>query len=192
MTLSVLANEAENCTSCVLSETRSRVVFSSGPPEAEVFFVGEAPGASEDETGLPFVGRSGRLVERLCDEELGLSRDQVYIANVLKCRPPENRDPKPVEIAACKRFLESQLSLVNPKVLVPVGNFATRFILGTKLGITKLRGNVYRSGSTFVVPTYHPAAVLRGGAARLSEMSDDFRVVANILNGEAVVTSDKP
>ena len=174
--LSLLADEAASCTACGLAEGRTQVVFGTGAPDADVVFVGEAPGAREDEQGVPFVGRSGQLLDRLLAEELGVERSDVYIANVVKCRPPDNRDPRPDEIAACRPWLAHQLDLVDPAVIVTLGNFASRLLLDTATGITKLRGADYRYGNPprHLVPTFHPAAALRGGAAVLADMRSDF------------------
>jgi len=174
--LSLLADEAASCTACGLAEGRTQVVFGTGAPDADVVFVGEAPGAREDEQGVPFVGRSGQLLDRLLAEELGVERSDVYIANVVKCRPPDNRDPRPDEIAACRPWLAHQLDLVDPAVIVTLGNFASRLLLDTATGITKLRGAEYCYGNPprYLVPTFHPAAALRGGAAVLADMRSDF------------------
>ncbi len=174
--LALLADEAASCTACGLAEGRTQVVFGTGAPDADVVFVGEAPGAREDEQGVPFVGRSGQLLDRLLAEELGVERSDVYIANVVKCRPPDNRDPRPDEIAACRPWLAHQLDLVDPAVIVTLGNFASRLLLDTATGITKLRGADYRYGNPprHLVPTFHPAAALRGGAGVLADMRSDF------------------
>lgn len=174
--MSLLADEAASCTACGLAEGRTQVVFGTGAPDADVVFVGEAPGAREDEQGVPFVGRSGQLLDRLLAEELGVERSDVYIANVVKCRPPDNRDPRPDEIAACRPWLAHQLDLVDPAVIVTLGNFASRLLLDTATGITKLRGAEYCYGNPprYLVPTFHPAAALRGGAAVLADMRSDF------------------
>lgn len=145
--------------------------------------VGEGPGHDEDIQGRPFVGRSGQLLDRLLLEEAGLERRQVYIANVVKCRPPGNRDPEPVEIDACRPFLEQQVALIRPQVVLTLGNFATRVLLGTKQGITQLRGNVYPFGDDAqLVPTFHPAAALRGGGEVLAKMRADFVRARRILD----------
>ena len=172
--LAALAEEASSCTACGLSEGRTTVVFGTGSPDAEVMFVGEGPGAREDEQGLPFVGRSGQLLDQLLREEVGLDRSDCYIANVVKCRPPGNRDPKPDEIAACRPWLEEQLELIDPTVVVTLGNFAARLLLDTDTGITKLRGQAYQFGGRHLVPTFHPAAALRGGADVLAKMRADL------------------
>jgi DNA polymerase len=137
-------------------------------------FIGEAPGAEEDAQGLPFVGRSGKLLDRLAAEEIGLTERDFYVMNVLRCRPPNNRDPKPDEVEACSSWFDAQLALLQPKVVVSLGNFATRALLHTTEGITRLRGTSYPWRDIVLVPTYHPAAALRGGAQPLAEMRADF------------------
>ena len=170
-----LAAVAAECTRCPLSGGRTNVVFGTGNPTADLMFVGEGPGAEEDKQGLPFVGRSGKLLDELLVQEIGLDRSEVYIANVVKCRPPDNRDPLPEEIAACRPYLQRQVELVAPRVLVTLGNFATKVLLDTKEGITRLRGRRYAWGDGVVlVPTYHPAALLRGGGERTAEARADF------------------
>ena len=172
--LSLLAEEASGCTRCALAEGRKQVVFGDGSPTADLMFVGEGPGAQEDEQGLPFVGRSGKLLDRLLHEEVGIDRSACYITNVVKCRPPANRDPKPDEIAACRPYLEEQVGLVDPAVIVTLGNFASKLLLGTDTGITKLRGRAYEYSGRNLVPTFHPAAALRGGADVLAKLRADL------------------
>ncbi len=159
---------------CALAETRTQVVFGVGDPGADLLFVGEGPGAEEDRLGQPFVGRSGKLLDQLVLEEMGLTRDEFYIANVVKCRPPGNRDPLPDEIAACNPWLERQLELIAPKVVVTVGNFATKTLLQTREGITKVRGRAYPFRGGVLIPTFHPAAILRGGAQQMAQMRADL------------------
>ena len=137
-----LERVALGCTKCPLAETRTQVVFGVGDPEADLLFVGEGPGEQEDRHGEPFVGRAGQLLTQLI-EGIGLTRDDVYIANVVKCRPPGNRDPQPVEIETCRPYLEAQLGFIDPAVVVTLGNFATKLLLDTKEGITKLRGQEF-------------------------------------------------
>ena len=157
--------EALACTRCPLAEGRTQVVFGVGDPTADLMFVGEGPGREEDLKGEPFVGRSGQLLDRLLREELGIDRSAVYIANVVKCRPPGNRDPLPEEVAACRPWLEEQIGLIEPRVVVTLGNFAARLLLDTTSGIKALRGRSYPYRKAFVVPTYHPSFVLRSGSA---------------------------
>jgi DNA polymerase len=170
-----LERDALACTRCPLAtQGRSQVVFGVGNREADLVFVGEGPGAEEDKQGVPFVGRAGQLLTRLI-EGIGMSRDDVYICNVVKCRPPGNRDPLPDEIATCRPYLEAQLDLLDPSVIVSLGNFATKLLLDTKVGITKLRGqeHPYRDGAV-LIPMLHPAAVLRNGGAALAQARADF------------------
>jgi DNA polymerase len=172
--LDELAVEASTCTRCPLAAGRTQVVFGMGDPHADLLFVGEGPGAEEDRQGLPFVGRSGQLLDRLMLEELGITRDRVYIANVVKCRPPENRDPQPGEIDACRPYLARQIELIDPKVVVTLGKFAGQLLLDSKVGITKLRGHEYPFGGAVLIPTLHPAYALRGGGEPLAQMRADF------------------
>ncbi|MGD0873693.1 MAG: uracil-DNA glycosylase [Acidimicrobiales bacterium] len=173
-TLADLEAVALGCVACPLASGRTKVVFSAGNPAASLMLVGEAPGHDEDLVGEPFVGRSGQLLDRLLSEELGLDRTGCYIANVVKCRPPGNRDPVPLEVAACRHFLESQVELVSPKVIVSLGNFASRTLLGVTEGVTSLRGRSYSYGSRVLVPTFHPAYALRGGGVVVAEMRADL------------------
>jgi uracil-DNA glycosylase len=172
--LEVVAAEASTCMKCRLSDTRTQVVFGTGSATARLMFIGEAPGAQEDKDGLPFVGRSGKLLDRLIAEELGMTRSQVYIANVVKCRPPDNRDPKPDEIEACRPYLTAQLDIIRPAVCITLGRFAGQWLLNTTEGITKLRGKAYPFAHGVLIPTLHPAAALRGGAEPLAQMRADF------------------
>jgi uracil-DNA glycosylase len=172
--LAGIANIASACTLCRLAGGRSTVVFGMGNPEADLMFVGEGPGEQEDLQGLPFVGRSGQLLDRLVLEEMGLTRQDFYITNTVKCRPPGNRDPLPDEIEACWPFLEKQLELVNPKVVVTLGNFATKLLLATGEGISRLRGRVYPYRGGQLVPTFHPSAALRGGGQVVAQMRADL------------------
>jgi DNA polymerase len=177
-----LAEDASTCTKCPLAQTRTQVVFGVGDPGADLVFVGEGPGAEEDRQGIPFVGRAGQLLTRLI-ADIGLRRDDVYICNVIKCRPPGNRDPLPDEIDACRPYLEAQLDFLAPRVVVTLGNFATRLLLDTKEGITKLRGQEvpYRAGTAVLIPTLHPAAVLRAGGTALAQTRADFVLVKRAL-----------
>ncbi len=179
--LQELARLASTCTRCRLSAGRTQVVFADGSPDADLMFVGEAPGYHEDRQGLPFVGAAGQLLTRLLGD-VGLRRDQVYITNVVLCRPPGNRDPLPDEIEACKPRLLEQVRLIDPQVVVTLGNFATRMILNRQIGITRVRGQRFLWQGRTVVPTYHPAAILRGGSGRLmQESQEDFRTIRALL-----------
>jgi uracil-DNA glycosylase len=183
-TLPDIASAASTCTLCKLAAGRTQVVFGVGRADAELMFVGEGPGAQEDLQGEPFVGRAGQLLTQLI-EGMGLTRAEVYIANVVKCRPPENRDPQPDEIEACAPWLNRQLELIRPIVIVTLGNFATKLLLQTKEGITKLRGREFaftRAGhSAVLIPTLHPSAVLRSGGRALAEARADFVHVKRAL-----------
>lgn len=172
-----LEAEAATCTRCPLAATRTQVVVSRGNPAADLMFIGEAPGRDEDLQGKPFVGRSGQLLDRLAAEELGMRDDSFYVCNTIKCRPPNNRDPLPAEIEACRPWLDGQLDLVAPKVVITLGNFATKLILRTSEGITKLRGRTFPMPDRphiAIVPTFHPAAVLRGGGVPMAQMRADL------------------
>jgi uracil-DNA glycosylase len=181
-TLAELQQEALSCTRCPLAKDRTTVVFGEGDPNADLMIVGEGPGRDEDLQGRPFVGRSGQLLDRLLAEEADMRRDQVYIANVVKCRPPGNRDPLPDEIAACRPYLEGQVLLIQPRIVLTLGNFATKLLLQTNEGISRVRGRLYPFGSgTVLAPTFHPAAALRGGGEIVAQMRADFVRVKHAL-----------
>ncbi len=173
-TLDELRGLLEGFQGCALRATATQLVFADGNPQARVMFVGEAPGYEEDISGKPFVGRSGKLLDRLLAEELGIDRSGYYIANVIKCRPPGNRDPLPTEVATCRHFLDAQIDLVDPKVVITLGNFAARTLLGVTEGVTRLRGRSYPFAGRMLVPTYHPAAALRGGGVVVTQMRADL------------------
>jgi uracil-DNA glycosylase family 4 len=183
--LAALAEVAATCTKCALCKGRTQVVFGVGDPAAQLMFVGEGPGREEDLAGEPFVGRSGKLLDRLMFEELGIDRSSCYIANVVKCRPPENRDPRPEEIEACRPYLERQVELIAPRVVVTLGNFAMRLLLDTSEGIRKMRGQVYPFKGGYLVPTYHPAAALRSGGQVVAEMRADLIRAKRLMAGSA-------
>ena len=183
-TLEEVALEASVCTKCRLSAGRTQVVFGTGSPTANLMFIGEGPGYHEDKQGEPFVGAAGQLLTTLLTE-IGLTREEVMIVNVIKCRPPGNRDPLPDEIEACRPYLEQQIELVNPRVIMTLGNFATRFILDKQVSISRVRGQRFNIEGRIVVPTFHPAAILRGGGAASSQMAairEDFQTVRQVLN----------
>jgi DNA polymerase len=186
--LAALGAEASGCTRCPLNQTRTRVVFGVGDPDADLMLVGEAPGFHEDQQGEPFVGAAGKLLDRLLGE-IGRTRAQSYIANVLKCRPPNNRDPLPAEIEACSEYLRRQLVLIDPKVVLTLGNFATRLLLKRDTGISRLRGQVYPWWNRLLVPTLHPAAVLRGGDGLMEQVRADFALAHRALV-EATAVAD--
>jgi DNA polymerase len=184
-TLEVLGSIANNCTACTLAEGRTNVVFGGGSSDADVLIVGEAPGKNEDEQGIPFVGRSGQLLDKLL-AEIGLGRSDVYIANVVKCRPPGNRDPRPDEIDCCKGYLKRQIELIDPTVVITLGNFSTKLLLKTTTGITRMRGRAYEWWGRFLVPTFHPAAALRGGERVTNDIREDLAIVRSIIDGNLV------
>jgi uracil-DNA glycosylase family 4 len=183
-TLQELAQEAATCVRCRLAGGRTQVVFGVGDPEAPIMFIGEGPGYYEDKQGEPFVGAAGQLLTRLLGE-IGLGREDVYICNVVKCRPPGNRDPLPDEIEACHAFLAGQIENIQPRVIATLGNFATRVILDKQVSISRVRGQRFTVDGRTVVPTFHPAAVLHGGGEAGSQMAAlraDFRTIREIVD----------
>ncbi len=193
-TLAEVALEASTCTKCRLADGRTQVVFGVGDPHADLLFVGEAPGMHEDKQGEPFVGAAGQLLTRMLGE-IGLTREQVYIANVLKCRPPGNRDPQEDEIETCTPWLVEQISLIQPAVVVTLGNFATKYVLQTQQGITRMRGSVYPWHGRKVIPTFHPAAILHGGGEKsrqFGELQEDFALIKRTLTEPGSSSSPPP
>jgi DNA polymerase len=178
-TLEALAEFAAGCPRCKLSSKRTHLVFGQGNARAPLMFVGEAPGADEDAQGLAFVGRAGQLLTKII-EAIGLSRDDVFIANVLKCRPPENRNPEPDEVAACLPYLREQIRLIAPRIIVTLGTFATQAILESELSIGRLRGRFHPLGPVRVMPTYHPAFLLRS-PERKKDVWEDMKKVRDAL-----------
>lgn len=181
--LSALGAEAAACTSCGLHAGRGSVVFGEGSPTAEVVVVGEAPGQEEDRTGRPFVGRAGQLLDTLL-MSVGLPRGDVYICNTLKCRPPQNRNPQPDELAACSRFLREQLDAISPRVMLAVGKFAAQALLETDQSIGRLRNVVHSYGGTPLIVTYHPAYLLRTPQMTRTAWQD-FQMLRRVLDEQA-------
>ena len=180
MDLQALQNECLNCRRCALCDTRTHVVFGQGVPTAEVMFVGEGPGASEDEQGLPFVGRSGQLLDHYL-EAVDLSREKnVYIANIIKCRPPQNRDPLPEESAACMPWLRQQFQILQPRVVVCLGRIAAQQMIGPEFLITREHGKFFDKQGTLFMGTYHPAALLRQPQNK-PEAFADFTVLRDTI-----------
>jgi DNA polymerase len=172
-----------DCARCKLHTLgRTQVVFGVGHPEADLMFVGEAPGADEDMQGEPFVGRAGQLLTKII-EAIGLKREDVYIANVIKCRPPGNRNPEPDEVEQCEPFLFRQIDTVKPKVIVALGKFAAQCLLRTNDPITRIRGREFKYRDAILIPTYHPAYLLRTPSAK-REVWEDMKRVRSILRGE--------
>ena len=175
-----------DCRACQLCQTRTNIVFGVGNPRARVMFVGEAPGKNEDLQGEPFVGRAGENLNRILSLA-GLEREDIYIANVLKCRPPQNRNPQADEVLACSPYLREQIRSIWPDVIVTLGNPASHFVLKTEVGITKLRGRFHRMGHFTVMPTFHPAAALRNPAWQ-ELLEADFRMLGAYLAEHPVDT----
>ncbi len=169
--LRLLDNRAQKCEKCGLCETRNKVVFGVGSSAVPLVFVGEAPGADEDRQGYPFVGRAGQLLDKII-QAIGLSRDEIYICNILKCRPPGNRNPAPDEIASCTPYLQEQLEILKPKVICTLGLFASQFLLESTLPMGKLRGQKLSYKNVPVIPTYHPAALLRNPSLKAMAWED--------------------
>ena len=172
--------DCRRCKLCTLG--RSQIVFGVGNPKARLMFVGEAPGEDEDKKGEPFVGRAGQLLTKII-EAIGMTRDQVYIANVIKCRPPGNRNPEPDEVASCEPFLFRQIDVIQPKVIVPLGKFAAQSLLKTMDPITRLRGRQFDYRGAVLIPTFHPAYLLRNPSAK-REVWEDMKKVRAILQSE--------
>jgi len=180
---SIRADIGEDCSRCKLHRLgRRQIVFGVGNPDADLMFVGEAPGADEDVQGIPFVGRAGQLLTKII-EAINLRREDVYIANVIKCRPPGNRNPEPDEVEQCEPFLFRQIDTVKPKVIVALGKFAAQCLLRTSDPITRIRGREFKYRDAILIPTYHPAYLLRTPSAK-REVWEDMKRVRAILNGD--------
>jgi len=182
-TLEEAALDASTCTRCRLSQGRTQVVYGVGDPNADLMFIGEAPGFHEDKQGEPFVGAAGQLLNQLLGE-IGIAREDVYINNTVNCRPPGNRDPLPDELEACKPWLDERVALIDPAVVVTLGNWATRYILGKQVSISRVRGQRFPWSGRTVIPTFHPAAVLHGGGQASNQMTAlraDFQEIRRAL-----------
>jgi len=179
--LAAVRADIGDCTRCKLhTQGRTQIVFGVGSPNADLMFVGEAPGADEDAQGVPFVGRAGQLLTKII-EAIGLTRDDVYIANVIKCRPPGNRNPEPDEVETCEPFLFQQIDLIKPKVIVALGKFGAQTLLRTLDPISRLRGRVYNYRGAKLIPTFHPAYLLRNPSSK-REVWEDMKLVKKLLN----------
>jgi DNA polymerase len=178
--LQAVRDDLGDCHRCRLAGGRKTIVFGQGNPEAELMFVGEAPGADEDEQGLAFVGRAGQLLTDIIEKGMKLRRADVFIANVLKCRPPQNRNPEPDEILACQPFLEKQIALIRPKVLVGLGKFSAQWLFKSMEPVSRLRGRIGDYDGIKVVPTFHPAYLLRNPGAK-KDVWEDMKVVRRLL-----------
>ena len=179
-TLAEIAAVAASCTKCPLAAGRTQVVWGMGDPTADLMFVGEGPGAEEDRQGLPFVGKSGKLLDRLIAEELGLTRDRCYIANVVKCRPPENRNPEQDELDACRPHIRRQIEIIQPKVIVTLGRFALQSLTEKGYAISSVRGQWLDYNGIKVMPTYHPAYLLRTPSAKKEVWADMKKVMGEL------------
>jgi uracil-DNA glycosylase len=179
--LPALQKFVDGCTRCKLSKSRTNIVFGQGNPRARLMFVGEAPGRDEDEQGLAFVGRAGQLLTKII-EAIGMKRDDVFICNVLRCRPPNNRNPEPDEVSSCMPFLDETIRLVAPRVIVTLGTFAAQAVLGTDEPIGRLRGRWQTAKGTRVMPTFHPAFLLRT-PERKKDVWEDMKLVRDHLAG---------
>ena len=189
--LNELHDSLKDCRRCDLSEGRINVVFGSGSADADVVFVGEAPGRNEDLQAEPFVGAAGKFLDELLRDILRLTRDDVFIANVIKCRPPENRDPSKLEIETCRPFLMEQLEIISPVTICTLGNFATRSLSGKREGITKLRRKPVQVGRSFIFPMYHPAAALHRGDL-YDEVRGDFKALKEFLDQPKIIVEEPP
>ncbi len=178
--LAAIREDIGDCRRCKLWRGRKTIVYGQGNPRAELMFVGEAPGAEEDEQGLAFVGRAGQLLTDIIEKGLRMRRSDVWIGNILKCRPPQNRNPEPDEVLACQPFLEAQIRAIRPRVLVGLGKFGAQWLLKTAMPITRLRGQVGEYEGIPVMPTYHPAYLLRNPAGK-KDVWEDMKVVLRLL-----------
>jgi uracil-DNA glycosylase len=179
--LEAIRARLENCDCCSLCKTSRNIVFGEGNSDADIMFIGEAPGAVEDKTGRPFVGPAGRLLTDIIEKGMGLMRQDVYIANIAKCRPPGNRDPLPEEIRECIGFLEEQIKVIEPKVIIALGKIAAQTLLNTETPISELRGNFYDYQGIKVMPTYHPSYLLHNPAKK-RDVWEDIKKVMHYLN----------
>lgn len=178
--LQSIRDEIGDCQRCKLARTRTNIVFGSGNPNAELVFVGEAPGFEEDQQGLPFVGRAGQLLTKII-ESISLKREDVYICNVLKCRPPDNRNPEPDEVMTCNPFLRKQLGVIRPKVVCCLGTFAAQTVMQTTSSISKLRGKFYDIDGIRVIATFHPAYLLRSPDKKREVWEDMKQIRAELF-----------
>ena len=179
--LAIRADIGEDCSRCKLHTLgRTQIVFGVGNPDADLMFVGEAPGADEDEQGIPFIGRAGQLLTKII-EAIDLKREDVYIANIIKCRPPQNRNPEPDEVETCEPFLFRQIDVVRPKVIVALGKYAAQTLLRTDAPISRIRGTLFDYRGAKLIPTFHPAYLLRNPSSK-REVWEDMKLVRSLLN----------
>jgi DNA polymerase len=178
--LEKLKEQALKCHLCELSKSRTNVVFGEGDPHADIIFIGEGPGATEDSMGRPFVGRSGELLTKMIENVLLIKREDVYIANIVKCRPPNNRVPTPSEAHTCQPFLMKQIALIKPKIIITLGGTAYHYMTGDETGITKVRGSILQQNGYTLIPTYHPSFLLRNPSAK-KEVFEDLKKVKALI-----------
>jgi len=179
-TLESLQKQAQNCHLCELSKSRGKVVFGEGNPHADILFIGEAPGVTEDSSGKPFVGRSGELLTKMIENVLQISRSDVYITNIVKCRPPNNQVPTPSQAHTCQPYLLKQIELIKPKLIVTLGATAYHYLTGDETGITKIRGTLHKQNGYTLIPTYHPSYLLRNPSAK-KEVFEDLLKVKDLM-----------
>ena len=184
-TLEKLQKQAQQCHLCELSKTRTHVVFGEGNANADIMFIGEGPGATEDSMGRPFVGRSGELLTKMIENVLRIRRDETYIANIVKCRPPQNRAPPPQEAHTCQPFLRKQIELGKPRIIVTLGATAYHYMTGDETGITKVRGTAHEQDGYTLIPTYHPSFLLRNPSAK-KEVFEDLKKVKALIESMGV------
>ena len=178
--LEKLKEQVMKCHLCELSKSRTNVVFGEGNPQADIMFIGEGPGATEDSMGRPFVGRSGELLTKMIENVLLIKREDVYIANIVKCRPPNNRVPTPSEAHTCQPFLMKQIALIKPKIIITLGGTAYHYMTGDETGITKVRGSILQQNGYTLIPTYHPSFLLRNPSAK-KEVFEDLKKVKALM-----------
>jgi DNA polymerase len=179
-TLEALQKQAQNCHLCELSKSRQKVVFGEGNPHADLLFIGEAPGATEDSSGKPFTGRSGELLTKMIENVLQISRSDVYITNIVKCRPPNNQVPTPTQAHTCQPYLLKQIELIKPKLIVTLGATAYHYLTGDETSITKIRGTLHKQKGYTIIPTYHPSYLLRNPSAK-KEVFEDLLKVKDLM-----------
>lgn len=179
-----IEEKLRKCGLCAISGARTNLVFGTGNPDTRLMFIGEAPGRDEDLQGKPFVGRAGQLLTKII-ESIGLSREEVYIANILKCRPPNNRPPEPEEISSCEQFLKQQIEIIRPEIICALGRIAAQALLKTQTPISKLRGNFFTYENIKLIPTYHPAYLLRNPSDKIKVWEDMKKIKQELDNTRA-------
>jgi len=179
-TLEKLQKQAIECHLCLLSKSRTNVVFGEGDLNADLMFIGEAPGATEDKLGKPFVGRSGELLTKMIENVLHIKRDEVYITNIVKCRPTDNREPSSTEAHTCQPFLLKQIELIKPKIIIALGATAYHYLTGDETNISKVRGTIHKQNEYTLIPTYHPSYLLRNPSAK-KDVFEDLKMIKELM-----------